>query len=131
MIKDRIIQLIEYKSIPKEQFYIKIGMTSANFRGKARGTPLNSNAIANILSEIPDVNADWLLTGNGKMLKGDSESPLITQSNDVVLLLKEQLKEKEEEIKIQHKYIGKLENILENNGIDYTGVYENVKKGAS
>lgn len=43
-------------------------MTSANFRGKAKSTPLNSTAIENILSEIPDVNPKWLLTGKGDML---------------------------------------------------------------
>lgn len=31
--------------------------------------PLNSNAIENILSAIPDLNAEWLLTGKGSMLK--------------------------------------------------------------
>ena len=71
MIKDRIIQLLEYKGIPKESFYVKIGMTSASFRGNAKKSPLNSNAIENILSEIPDVNDRWLLTGDGEMLKSD------------------------------------------------------------
>lgn len=69
MIKERIIQLIEYKGIAKENFYAKIGMTSASFRGKAKETPINSNAIENILSEITDVNPEWLLTGSGNMLK--------------------------------------------------------------
>lgn len=74
MIKERIIKLIEYKGVPKEEFYVKIGMTSASFRGNARKTPLNSTAIENVLSEIPDVNSEWLLTGNGEMLKGQSVS---------------------------------------------------------
>ena len=68
MIKDRIIQVIEYKGIAKENF-IKIGMTSASFRGKAKETPINSTAIENILSEIKDLSPEWLLTGNGEMLK--------------------------------------------------------------
>lgn len=69
MIKERIIQLLEYKNIPKEDFYVKIGMTSASFRGSAKKSPLNSNAIENILSEISDVNPIWLLTGQGPMLR--------------------------------------------------------------
>ena len=48
-------------------------MTSANFRGEAKKTPLNSNAIANILSELPDVNSEWLLTGRGEMLKTEEK----------------------------------------------------------
>ncbi|MDR3057235.1 MAG: hypothetical protein LBU84_03735, partial [Prevotella sp.] len=74
MIKERIIQVIEYKSIPKEEFYVKIGMTSASFRGNAKNTPLNSNAIENVLSEIPDLNPMWLITGKGEMLFVDNES---------------------------------------------------------
>ncbi|MBW4362664.1 S24 family peptidase [Flavobacterium taihuense] len=72
MIKKRIIQVLENKGIPKEVFYKKIGMTSASFRGKASETPINSIAIENILSEIPDLNINWLLTGNGSMIKSDS-----------------------------------------------------------
>ncbi|AQX86127.1 helix-turn-helix transcriptional regulator [Elizabethkingia bruuniana] len=71
MIKDRIIQVVEYKGIAKENFYKKIGMTSASFRGKAKETPINSTAIENILSEIQDLNSEWLLTGKGEMLKKD------------------------------------------------------------
>lgn len=44
-------------------------MTSGSFRGKAKETPINSTAIENILSEIKDLSPEWLLTGNGEMLK--------------------------------------------------------------
>lgn len=69
MIKERIIQFIDLKGVKKEHFYNKIGMTSANFRGKAKETPINSTAIENILSEFPDLNLDWLITGKGEMTK--------------------------------------------------------------
>ena len=69
MIKERIIQFIDSKGVTKEHFYNKIGMTSANFRGKAKETPINSTAIENILSEFPDLNLDWLITGKGEMTK--------------------------------------------------------------
>ncbi len=72
MIKERIIQILEIKGIAKENFYKKIGVTSANFRGEAKKRPLNSNAIANILSEIRDVNPEWLLTGKGTMFKNST-----------------------------------------------------------
>jgi phage repressor protein C with HTH and peptisase S24 domain len=93
MIKSRIIQLIEQKGIAKEKFYLEIGMTSANFRGKAKETPLNSTAIEKIFSIIPDVNIEWLLTGEGPMLKSDGKDiktdakrPLIPLYNDVAAI---------------------------------------------
>ena len=83
MIKERIIKLIEFKGLPKEKFYKDIGMTSANFRGKAKNTPLNSNAIENILSVIPDANLNWLITGDGNMIK---KEVLLTEPTQVYQL---------------------------------------------
>lgn len=72
-IKERLAQILEDERIPKENFYRRIGMTSANFRGNAKKTPLNSEAIENILSELPHINAAWLITGNGsKYTENDS-----------------------------------------------------------
>lgn len=111
MIKDRVIQLIEYKGIAKEVFYKKIGMTSASFRGKAKESPLNSNAIENILSEIPDANPEWLLTGNGKMLRGEKkETPTLSPSEkqqleDKIHLLENTIKDKEKIIKLQEEQL--------------------------
>ncbi len=120
MIKDRIIQLLEFKGIAKESFYLKIGMTSASFRGKAKETPLNSNAIANILSEVPDVNIGWLLTGNGKMLKNeliiDKPNPLrdqlINRQDQLIASYQEKiedLKKKNEELTIENENLKKAQ----------------------
>jgi phage repressor protein C with HTH and peptisase S24 domain len=72
MIKDRILKISDYSGLTKELFFSKIGMTTANFRGKAKETPINSTAIENILSVFPEINPEWLLTGKGSMLKGSS-----------------------------------------------------------
>ncbi len=69
-IKERIIQLVEFKKVNKERFFSKIGTTSSNFRGIAKNTPLNSTTIANIFSEFPDINLKWLITGEGSMFEG-------------------------------------------------------------
>ena len=62
-IKDRILYLAEIKGFGKKNFCEKIGMSYGSFTGQAKNTPLNSNAIANILCIVPDVNLHWLLTG--------------------------------------------------------------------
>ena len=69
LIKERIIYFIENQSIKKKDFFNKVGITSANFRGNAVNTPLNSTAIENIFTLYPEINLEWLITGNGNMIK--------------------------------------------------------------
>mgnify|MGYP000399435739 CR=1 FL=1 len=66
-IKDRVVQIAERQGISKEAFFKSIQMTSASFRGKAKETPLNSNAIVNIITEYPEVDLYWLLSGVPKI----------------------------------------------------------------
>jgi len=70
-IKERVVQIAESQSISKERFFHSIGMTSANFRGKAKETPLNSNAIVNIITKYPEVDLHWLLLGESKNTSGN------------------------------------------------------------
>lgn len=65
-IKERVVKVSENKLISKKEFYQEIKMTSANFRGKAKNTPLNSNTILNIITKFPDVDLYWLITGVSK-----------------------------------------------------------------
>lgn len=73
-IKERILYSLELKGITKSTFFEKIGMTYGNFTGKSKETPLNSDAIGNILLEMPDINVEWLLTGKGEMLKNSNNN---------------------------------------------------------
>lgn len=76
-IKERILYLIEKKGDVKDSFFEKIGMTYGSFKGTAKKRPLNSDAIVNLLTIFPDVNLDWLLTGEGEMLRpGTGTSPV-------------------------------------------------------
>lgn len=82
MIKDRLTQVLEYKGIPKESFYEKIGQKSANFRGANRKKALNSDVIENILTEIPDLNLVWFLTGKGSMFLDIQEMNTLENSEE-------------------------------------------------
>ena len=73
-IKDRVLQIVEYKGVTKESFFKKINMSYGNFKGKSKNTPLNSNAVADISTIYPDINLEWLITGKGEMLKKDGSS---------------------------------------------------------
>lgn len=73
-IKERILEIADYKAISKEKFIENFGMTYGNFKGKQKLTSLNSDFLDKILSEIPEINAEWLLTGKGSMLKKNKEN---------------------------------------------------------
>lgn len=92
-IKERILQLTDFKGITKEEFFKSIGMSYGSFKGSAKDRPLNSDAIENILTIYADVNPEWLLLGKGSWNKNETltanEPPLIYGSydNDEVLYL--------------------------------------------
>ena len=64
MIVDRILQLIEYKGINKRKFYIETGLSNG-FLDKVKN--IGGSKIEKILIAYPDINPEWLLTGNGNM----------------------------------------------------------------
>ena len=76
MVLERIKQYIDYKCITVSAFEKSIGMSNASF-GKTlkQGGSIRSDKLETILSVYPEINAEWLLTGQGEMLKGDVTTP--------------------------------------------------------
>jgi phage repressor protein C with HTH and peptisase S24 domain len=70
-IKERFLYVAEIKGIAKEKFCEDIGLTYANFKGKAKLTPVNSDAVANLLSIFPDISPDWLILNQGEIFKDE------------------------------------------------------------
>ena len=68
-IKERVLEVIEHYGYTKTEFCAKIGITTANLRGNARKTPLNSDALEKIFSLCPDISPDWLIMGTGDMMR--------------------------------------------------------------
>lgn len=48
-------------------------MTYSSFKRSDKYTPINSDAIANTLTTYKEVKVEWLLTGNGVMLKEENQ----------------------------------------------------------
>lgn len=102
-IKERVVLIAETQSITKESFFASIGMTSANFRGKAKETPLNSNAIVNIITKYPEVDLFWLLTGKRKKASPSTVSEPSTnydtvssgndEKDEIIRMLKSQIED--------------------------------------
>lgn len=63
-IRERILQIIEYKEINKRKFYQETGVSNGVLDKK--GT-YSLDTIEKIISTYSDINLEWLLTGNGLM----------------------------------------------------------------
>ena len=70
-IKQRILQFVDYKQIERKNFFGELNVATSNFRGNALYSEVGGDVIAKILSSHPKLNAEWLLTGNGEMLKSE------------------------------------------------------------
>ena len=65
--KEKILQALENKNINKADFFKNLGVTYSNFNGVNKSKPLRTDILIKILSEIPDLSAEWLLRGTGDM----------------------------------------------------------------
>ncbi|WP_146106968.1 hypothetical protein [Polaribacter porphyrae] len=106
-IKDRVVEIAEKQDISKEEFFRTIGMTSANFRGKAKETPLNSNAIVNIITNYPEVDLYWLI--NGSSIKKDNKNiDFVNDPSSEYLIQSVKCKEKDKLISVLLEQISDL-----------------------
>ncbi len=73
MILERIKQYIDYKGISIAAFEKSIGMSNASF-GKClkKGGAIGTDKLENILTVYSEISPNWLITGNGEMLKGSN-----------------------------------------------------------
>lgn len=67
-IKERIFAFLDRSNIKKVDFYNVTGIEASNFKGKNKASQPGSDMLVKILTEYPELSADWLLTGRGNML---------------------------------------------------------------
>lgn len=75
MIIDRVLKIIDFKGINKNKFYIETGLSNG-FLDKVKD--IGGSKIEQILNSYPEINPEWLLTGEGVMLKTAVAPPVIT-----------------------------------------------------
>lgn len=65
VIKERIMQYLEYKGISKYKFYQETGITNGIL---SKNNGISEENLLNFLSCYRDISPNWLLTGEGSML---------------------------------------------------------------
>lgn len=101
-VKERLILFTKSQKISNSEFCRTIGVSNAFISSMRKS--LQPDKIESIALNYPALNIDWLLTGEGKMLKSNSielnriemeSQTLINELRDRVLSLEKQLDEKQ------------------------------------
>lgn len=80
----RLKQYLDYKGITNQNYEIEVGFSNGAFGTQLRNDKnIGSDKLENTLKSFPDLSAEWLLTGVGKMIKED------TSLQDSKLILRE------------------------------------------
>lgn len=76
-MKDRIKQIMDTENMTPARFAdtLQIGRAVISHILNGRNNP-SLDVITRILSKMPQINSDWLLTGTGSMYKGENISDL-------------------------------------------------------
>lgn len=118
-IKQRILQVIDYKQVERIKFFKNLNIAASNFRGNGVYSEVGGEVIAKILAEFPEINSEWLLTGQGKMLKNEVQkevsAPITGQNVGVLEQENAFLKRENELLQGQIKDKNKIITTLESN----------------
>ncbi|WP_294549614.1 hypothetical protein [uncultured Bacteroides sp.] len=71
-IKDKILTFLKEQDIRKIDFFEATGIQSSNFKGKNMASQPGGEMIVKILTLYPELSAEWLLRGEGNMIKTDN-----------------------------------------------------------
>lgn len=117
-ISDRIKQIIDYKKLTINKFSDSVGASNSYFNKLIKNhTTIGSDKIENILRTYSEINPDWLITGNGNMLREYKENesslnftnePMENYESAIVLKLKNEieiLKNKNEILKDKNQLL--------------------------
>ena len=119
--KQRILYFIEKKNITKSVFYEKTDIKRGLLDKDKLDATVSDVYIAKILASFPDLNIEWLITGQGEMLK-QSDAPTthdtLQTTDPIVSYLERVIKEKDYKIEQQAQEIGRLREINENLEVD-------------
>lgn len=84
-ISERLRKIADYKNLSYRAFALKIGTSSQVFGTYLRGRVPSFEVISSIIETYDDISAEWLLTGNGNMLKSSSTPHDSPETSSLIL----------------------------------------------
>ena len=86
-VKQRLIDFIKYKGISQRKFELNVGVSNGFVNNISKG--IGADKLQKFLSVYPELNQEWLLTGEGNMLRDGYASDKRTVNVDVCSRIKE------------------------------------------
>jgi hypothetical protein len=121
--KERLIEFLAYLAIGQNKFEDIVGLSRA-YVSHIKSS-VGSDIIFKIYEAYPELNLEWLITGNGNMLRSENKNTATSKGAKIC----QGCKDKEKTIKSMEKInqlledkIDYLEHLLENEGIQYKKV---------
>ena len=68
-LKKRLFEFIESQGLMKNKLFESAGLSPRAFYGKDAKSDLGSVKVSNVLKCYPQISPEWLLTGEGEMLR--------------------------------------------------------------
>lgn len=94
---DRLSRYIKSLGLTHEEFAKSIGMKKTTFSNKIQGIrSIDADMLVVILTTYPDLSADWLLTGHGKMEKASFND--LELKDQMIATLQEELSQKNQQL---------------------------------
>jgi len=84
----RLLDLVAYYSLDYKAFCAKIGFNYTTFMNYSTGTrrPNNLELYEKVLSTFEDISAEWLLRGEGEMLKHIKDIKVLSEADLISLI---------------------------------------------
>ena len=112
-IKERILTFLEYKSVTISRFFPDIGISYSSFKGPQLLSSPSSSVLAKIKAKFPDINIDWVLSGEGNMLIQQHDPG--PDSEQITTSILEQIKENHAIFEQNNMILKKNQEILRQN----------------
>ncbi len=112
---DRIKDIIKFSGLSDRAFALKCGINQPTLFNQLKGIrAISLDTVLSIYKTFPDVSTNWLLLGEGDMLKSQSrETERINKLVDTIATLQESINTKSETIALLNEKIKLLESQIE------------------
>lgn len=113
-MKDRLKKIIDYSGLSDRAFAIKCGINQPTLFNQLKGVrSISLDTVLAIGRTFPEVSRDWILLGEGEMLKSQNkDSERLNSLIDTITTLQESINIKNDTIASLTERIKQLENQL-------------------